>query len=194
MAEEFAELEAGFVELGFAVAGGALEHGGDLVVLVAFDVVEDEDHAIAGGQGGDGALEGDAVDGAGEVEIAGAEVALGSVLVGGIDGVLEGDELEALFAELHEDEVNRKAVKPGGEGRLAAEAIDFAEEMKKGLLGHVLGLGYVAEHAQAEGVNAALMKRIKLGKCIRIAVLSALDGISFAGDRWVSFEQTRVRF
>ncbi len=47
-AKEFAELEAGLVELGLAVAGGAFEHGGDLVVLEAFDVVEDEDHAVAG--------------------------------------------------------------------------------------------------------------------------------------------------
>ncbi len=48
LTEQFAELESGLVELGFAVAGGAFEHGGDFVMLEAFDVVEDEDHAVAG--------------------------------------------------------------------------------------------------------------------------------------------------
>ena len=67
VAQQFAELETGLVELGFAVAGGALEHAGDLVMFEAFDVVEDEDHAIARGERGDGALEGDAVDRAGEL-------------------------------------------------------------------------------------------------------------------------------
>ena len=48
VAEQFAKLEAGLVQLGLAVSGGAVEHGGDLIMLEAFDVVQDKDHAVAG--------------------------------------------------------------------------------------------------------------------------------------------------
>ena len=48
MAKQFAKPEAGLVQLGLAVAGGAVEHGGDFIMLEAFDVVEDKDHAVAG--------------------------------------------------------------------------------------------------------------------------------------------------
>ncbi len=99
MPKEFAKFQAGLVKLRFAVSGGTLEHGGDLVVLEAFDVVEDEDHAIAGGEGADGALEGDAVDGAGELRVARAEVALRRVFLGGVDGLFEGDEVAGPFCE-----------------------------------------------------------------------------------------------
>ncbi len=65
---------------------------------------------------------------------------------------------------MHEDEVDGEAMEPGGEGALAAEAAELAEEMEEGLLGHVLGFGDVAEHAQAEGVDAALVERVELGR------------------------------
>jgi hypothetical protein len=159
-------------------------------VLEAFDVVEDEDHAVARGEGGDGALEGYAVDGAGELRIAAAEVALGRVLFGWVDGLFEGDEVEALLAEVHEHEVYREAMEPGGEGGLAAEAADLAEEMEEGLLGHVLGFGDVAEHAEAEGVDAPLVEGVELGERLRISGLGALDRFGFAGDGRVSFKET----
>ena len=177
------------MELGFAVAGGALEHGGDLIVLEAFDVVEDEDHAVAGRERGDGALEGDAVDGAGELEVAAAEVALGRVFFGGVDGLFERDEVEALFAEMHEDEIYRKAMEPGGEGGLAAEAADLAEEMEEGFLGHVFGFGDVAEHAEAEGVDAAFVERVELGERLGVSVFGGFDGFGFAGDGRIAFEE-----
>ena len=179
------------MELGFAVAGGAFEHGGDLVVLEAFDVVEDEDHAVAGRQRGDGALEGDAVDGAGELEVAAAEVALGRVLFGWVDGLFEGDEVEALLAQMHQDEIYRKSMKPCGEGGLAAEAADLAEEVEEGLLGHVFGFGDVAEHAEAEGVDAAFVEGVELGECLGVAVFGCFDRFCFAGDWRVAFEEPR---
>ena len=181
------------MELGFAVAGGALEHGGDFVVLEAFDVVEDEDHAVAGRQRGDGALEGDAVDGAGELEVAAAEVALWRVVFGGVDGLFEGDEIEAFFAEMHQDQIYRKAMQPGGESGLSAEAADLAEEMEEGLLGHVLGFGDVAEHAEAEGVDAAFVEGVELGERLGVSVLGGFDCFCFAGDGRVALEDAGSR-
>ncbi len=194
VAQEFAQFEAGLVELGFAVTGGALKHGGNLIMLEAFDVVKDEDHAVARGKQSYGAFEGDAVDGAGEGLIVGAEVAPGSVVLGGADGLFEGDELEALLAQMHEDEVDGEAVQPGGEGALAAEAAELAEEMQEGVLGHVLGLGDVAEHAEAEGVDAAFVESVELCEGVGVAISGALDGISFASDGSVPLEEAGVRF
>jgi hypothetical protein len=62
IAEEFAELEAGLVELGLAVSCRAFEHGGNLIMLETFDIVKYEDHAVTRRQQSDGAFERDAVD------------------------------------------------------------------------------------------------------------------------------------
>ena len=175
--KQFAKLEAGFVELRFAVAGGALEHGGDLIVLEAFYIVKDEDHAVAGRERGDGALEGYAVDGAGEVRVAAAEVALGASSSEGLMVSSRETRLQALFAKVHEDEIDRKAMEPCGEGGFAAEAADLAEEMEEGVLGHVFGFGDVAEHAEAKGVDAAFVEGVELGKCLGVSV--------FLRSRWL---------
>ena len=193
LAKEFAKLEAGLVQLGFAVSGGAFEHGSDFVVLEAFDVVENENHAISGRQQGDGALEGNAIDRTGELEVAAAEVALWRVFFGGVDGLLEGDEVEALFAEMHEDQVYRESMKPRGKCGLSAEAADLAEEMEESLLGHVFGFGDVAEHAEAEGVDAAFVEGVELGECLGVAIFSCFDRFGFAGDGWVALKERRER-
>src|SRR5215469_41053 len=119
--------------------------------------MEDEDHAVAGRERGYGAFEGDAIDRAGELEVAAAEVALGCVVFRRVDGFLEGDEAKSFLAQVHEDEVDGEPVEPGGERGFTAEAADFAEEVEEGLLGHVFGFGDVAEHTEAEGVDAAFV-------------------------------------
>ena len=125
MTEQFPKFEPCLVELRFAVAGGALEHSGNFIMLEAFHVVKNKNHAIAGRQRGYGAFECDAVDGTGELRITAAEVALRGVIFGGVDGLFEGDEVQAFFAEMHENQVYCKPVKPGGEGGLSAEAAEF---------------------------------------------------------------------
>ena len=85
-------------------------------------------------------------------------------------------------------------MQPGGEGGLAAEAADLAEEVQEGLLGHVFGFGDVAEHAQAEGVDAAFVEGVELGECLGVAVLGGLDGFGLPGDGRISLEEPRVGF
>ena len=127
-------------------------------------------------------------------EVAAAEVALGRVFLGGVDGLFERDEVEALLAQVHEDQVDGEAMQPGGEGGLAAEAADLAEEMEEGLLGHVFGFRDVAEHAQAERVDAALVQGVELGEGFGIAVLGGFDGFGFAGDGRIALEEPRIGF
>ena len=86
--------------------------------------------------------------------------------------------------------IDGEAVQPSGEGGLAAEAADLAEEMEEGFLGHVFGLRDVAEHAEAEGVDAAFVKGVELGEGLGVAVLGRLDGFGFADDGRISFKET----
>ena len=116
------------------------------------------------------------------MEVAAAEVALGCVVFRRVDGLFERDEVEAFLAQVHQDEVDGEPVQPGGEGGLAAEAADFAEEVEEGLLGHVFGFGDVAEHAETEGVDAAFVKGIELGEGFAIPVFGCFDCFCFAGD------------
>src|ERR1700733_1636257 len=122
------------------------------------------------------------------MEVAAAEVPLRRILFGGIDGLFQRDEVEALLAEVHEHEVDGEAMEPGGEGRLAAEAADLAEEMEEGLLGHVFSLRDIPQHAEAEGVNTTLVESIQLGKCVSISIFCGLNRFGFTGDRGISFE------
>ena len=79
--QEIAQLHACLVKLGFAVADGAVEHIRDFVVFIAFDIMQDEDEAVAGRQILNGALERDAIDGAGEREVARTDVLAGAVFL-----------------------------------------------------------------------------------------------------------------
>jgi len=58
--------------------------------------------------------------------------------------------------------------------------------MEEGLLGHVFGFGDVAEHAEAEGVDAAFVEGVELGECLGISALGCFDCFCFAGDWRVS--------
>jgi hypothetical protein len=82
-------------------------------------------------------------------------------------------------------------MEPGGESGLASEAADLAEEMEEGLLGHVLGFRDVAEHSEAERVDATLVEGVELGEGLCISSLSGFDGFSFAEDGWVALEEAR---
>ena len=69
-----------------------------------------------------------------------------------------------LFAEAHQDDVCGQAVQPGGEGGFAAEGVNFAEELKEGFLREVFGLEGVADHAEAEAVDAARVLAVEDSK------------------------------
>ena len=81
-----------------------------------------------------------------------------------------------LFAKAHEDDVCGQAMEPGREGRLAAEGVDFAEELEEGFLSEVLGFKGIADHAEAEAVDAARVLAIESFEGGCVALLGAEDG------------------
>ena len=58
-AQQVTQLHARLVQLRLAVTDGAFQHVGDLVVLVAFDIVQDEDKPVTRGKIGDRAFQRD---------------------------------------------------------------------------------------------------------------------------------------
>ena len=80
-----------------------------------------------------------------------------------------------LFAEAHQDDVCGQAVKPGRKGRFAAERVYFAEKLEEGFLGEVFGFEGIADHAEAEAVDAAGVLAVKRFEGGGVALLSADD-------------------
>ena len=62
------------MELRLAVAHGTAQHPGDLAMLVAFNVIQHEHTATAGGEAFNGLFQNDSVDIAGKMAIFGPEV------------------------------------------------------------------------------------------------------------------------
>jgi len=92
--------------------------------------------------------------------------------------------MRSLFAEAHEDYVRGEAVQPGGEGGLAAERVNLAEELEEGFLREVFGFEGIADHAKAETVDTAGVLAVELFEGGGVAALCAEDcGIELRGDR-----------
>src|SRR5205085_4464216 len=138
------------MELRLRRAFGDAEYVSDLVVVVPLDVVQDEDGAIAGRQLRDGALKGDAINDRHLVRVLRAAHDLHGRLA------LFGRKLGpcAPAPKVHEHLIDREPMQPSGEGRLAAKTADLVEEMREDVLRQVFSFGRVAEHAEAERIDA----------------------------------------
>ena len=92
-----------------------------------------------------------------------------------------------LFAKAHQDYVCGEAMEPGREGGFAAERVNFAEELEEGFLCEVLGFEGIAEHAEAEAVDAARVLAIERFESGGVAALGAENcGVELRGwHRWL---------
>jgi len=66
-------------------------------------------------------------------------------------------------------------MEPCGEGRVTAEGGNFAMKLEESFLSQVLGLSGIADHAQAQGVDAALVLEIKMREGLVVSSLSASE-------------------
>ena len=133
------------VQLPFRRPGGDLEHHRNLAVLVTLDVVQHEDFSRAGRQPGDGALEVD-------LEIRASRS--------------HREPVERLRAVRHplaldrerspplDHHVDREAMEPGRERRLAAELTQFLPGPHEDVLRDLVGL-LRAEHPAGQAVDPA---------------------------------------
>jgi hypothetical protein len=155
-----AQQHARAVQLRFRRPHRDREEFGDLLVPVALDVEEGEDLPRSFGEELDGPLQV-------EAEL-GVRRASGGVRHG--DVVLPEPVAEAgIPGAPGEEEVDREAVQPGGEGGLPAEGAELLPGADEGILSGLVGLGG-AEHPPGEGVDAGA-----------VAAVEALEGGQIAG-------------
>jgi len=69
--------------------------------------------------------------------------------------------LHSAFAEVHQNVIDRHAVKPGRKGGFTAKTANLAEELNEDFLRQVFGLRRVRQHAQTQAVNAAIVTLVK---------------------------------
>src|SRR5260370_1301438 len=172
--QEVAHLELRFVELRFGVDDGAAQQLGNLVMLIAFDLMQGEDRSAAFWKFLGRSGQGNVIDRAGEGRIVSSEVAPQRRLW---RQRLVNRERRSRFsaAKLHQHGVYGNTVQPGGERRIASEAANGAKDLQECLLGQVFCLGDVFGHNQAHRIHALLMHLKESSKSLLIAVLRALD-------------------
>ena len=98
---------------------------------------------------------------AGKNLVLGAVLLLWSIFFAGVQSLVEGDLREYFFAQVHENDVDRETMQPGGKRGVAAKGCDFAIELEKGVLGKILGLLNISGHAETEGVDTPFMQAVQ---------------------------------
>src|ERR1700676_1305292 len=97
-----------------------------------------------------------AIEKAEEAQVGGANVDSGPVLFSSVaPPFIERNRYRSFLAKAHEHDVGGETVQPGGEGRFAAERVNFAEQLEKGFLSQIFCFHGVSGHAQTQCVNAA---------------------------------------
>lgn len=115
--------------------GGSRDHteqGGDLLVGVPLDIVQDEDVAEAGGEPGDGALQVDPVRGLEQGDVVGRMI------------VLDSRELPGILPRSVPNRIDHEPAEPGAERRLPAEGREPFHRPDPNVVYHVLSPGRIA--------------------------------------------------
>src|ERR1700758_4285412 len=116
---------------------------------VAFDVVKDENGAVALRQVADSTDQSDAIHRSPQTTVILAEVKLffWCILAGTL---VERNLPQSFLPEVHECGFDRHPVNPGGEGRVATKRAQFAENLNECILRQVLVLCNIPRHAQTQ--------------------------------------------
>ena len=146
-------------------------------MLEALNVMQYKNILIAVWKLGNGLFQGDAVNDRHAVRVRraldgllGHLARLGSFFV-----------LDAPTAEVHEDLIDRQAMEPGRECRIAAEAADLAEKLDENLLGKVFSLGLAAGHAERKAIGPAMVALVDHLERGQVAVGGQAAKIQIAG-------------
>ncbi len=142
-------------------------------MVESLDIVQLVDRAIARSERGQSAIDGESIDDAGLSQVAGTEVARDTFFRNIGHQVVKGNDGENALAEMHQHSVDREAVQPCGEVRVAAEGRELAVNLKEGFLGKIFGQGEVPDDAHADGKDALLVTFVNLRECLMIAGLGA---------------------
>jgi hypothetical protein len=123
------------VQLRFRISNRAPANPGDLIVLEAFDVMENEHGPGTGWQLCNRAIESQAIDHAGETEVPRSRLPVMTLrLIVAFIHFLDGSNDVGLPTEAHQDDIYGEPVQPSGERGIAAKTSDLSKQLKKGIL------------------------------------------------------------
>ena len=165
------------MKLRLGISDRAIHDLRNLVVLVPLDIVQHEYVPVSRRQRFDRLRKPDAVDRTEEPEVILPEVSLDGFVMGRV-GFVERNNRETFLSHPHQHDVHHQAMQPGGKGGVAAEGRYFPKKLKKSLLCQIFSVRRVAGHAQAQGVNAPVVRRVKRLKRRLVALLRARDQLS----------------
>src|SRR6266550_7078472 len=170
-----------FMQLRLRISHRASHDVRDLVVLVALDVMKHKDRPVARWQLFNRALQIDAVHGTAQAQIRRADIFPGAArFIVGIRRFFERGHRERLFAQPHQHHIDRHPVQPGRKGRLSTEGPNLTEELQKSFLHQVFRIGWIIDHAQAQGIDATAMQVVQKFKSRSIPGLGQADGLRFS--------------
>jgi hypothetical protein len=117
----FTQLHPCFVQLRFGIAHRAIHDFGDLIVLVAFHVVQHKNRPIPGRQIRNCILQSDAVNRAGQPPIIVTVIALDGLILTGVD-LVQRNLLQSLLSQVHQHDIDRQPMQPRGKSGLTAKS------------------------------------------------------------------------
>ena len=183
--QKIAQSGASLVQLRFRISDRAAHYVRDFVVLVTLYVVEHKNRPIAGRQFPDGALKIDAIHGTAQPQVGSANVSSRppGVFIR-LGCFLERSNRQRLLAQAHQHNVDGHAMKPGRKRRFAPEGGHLAKKLKKSFLHQIFRIGGIADHPQAESVDATAMEFVEELKSSRITILRQPNSIRFRQGLW----------
>ena len=149
------------------------------------DIMQDKDGPVSRRKPFDGALQIDAVHGSAEPQIWRTDVfSWAACFLIGFRRFFQRSRRERLLTQPHQDHVHRHPVQPSGKSRLATESPDLTEELQKRFLHKVFRVGRVANHSQAQGIDAAVVEPVQMLKRRGVSGLGQTDGFRFSRRSW----------
>ena len=130
-------------------------------MLIAFNIMQDKDRSIPFRQIRNGSFEGDPIHRAHQVQIRVAVFLLRQILVFVFRLLIQRNFIQTLLPKVHKNNVDRQPMKPSRKSRFTSKGANFSKQLHEGFLGKILSFSRVADHAQAERINSALMQAVK---------------------------------
>jgi hypothetical protein len=150
------------VQLGLGITSSAVEHCGNFGAIESVNIMEEKDAPIALRHVGQSSIEVETVSHAGLHQVASTEAAADTFVRDVFHQVVEGDDRQCAFAQVHQNGVNGESMQPRGKGRVTAKHGNPPVDLEKCFLGKVFGEGKVSDHAHADRENAPLVLQVKI--------------------------------
>jgi hypothetical protein len=153
------------MELRFGCSHTASEECRNFLVLVPFDIMQNEHRAIPGGELSNGLIQCNAIEDGHGLRVFGP-LLHNMAHVSFLGGFLKP---RTTPSEMHQYLIDRQPMKPGGKSRFPTEGPNLTIKLNEDLLCHIFRIGGIAQHPVAQRINPPSVYLIELLKSLNIA-------------------------